>query len=188
MTPNWHDGPLEQLAWDGRSPVIWRVDDPGRGQREPLVTRLLHHVSAATVTLARSSEGKPEVLSPNGWYISLSGRAGLCLIAAARQPVAVDRETIDDRPPLWDMMTAREAAEVRAACAPLQARQWLRRWTIKEAHAKLIGTPRGIAPEAIETRLIDPIRATAAHLSVSQCWTREQDGAIETVAFWAEAA
>ncbi|HJO64384.1 MAG TPA: hypothetical protein QF469_03510 [Sphingomonas sanguinis] len=188
MTPHWHDGALERLAWDGGSPVIWRVDDPGRGRREPLVTRLLHHMSAAAVTLARNGEGKPEVLSPNGWYISLSGSARLCLIAAARQPVAVDREMIDDSPPLWDMMTAQEAAEVRAVSASLQPRQWLRRWTIKEAHAKLVGTPRRIAPEAIETRLIDPIRATAAHQGVSQCWTREQDGAIETVAVWAEAA
>ncbi|KTT76341.1 4'-phosphopantetheinyl transferase superfamily protein [Sphingomonas sanguinis] len=188
MTPHWHDGPLDGLIWDGAPPVIWRVDDPGRGRREPLVTRLLHHLSAATVTLARSSEGKPEVLSPKDWHISLSGRAGLCLIAAARQPVAVDREVIDDSPPLWDMMTAHEAVEVRAVSGPLQVRQWLRRWTIKEAHAKLIGTPRRIAPEAIETRLIDPIRATAVHQGVSQCWTREQNGAIETVAFWAEAA
>ena len=76
----------------------------------------------------------------------------------------------------------------RAAPATAQSRQWLRRWTIKEAHAKLVGTPRRIAPEAIDTRLIDPVRAAAHHQGVSRCWTRERGDAIETVALWQDAA
>lgn len=188
MSPHWHEGPLDALVWDGASPVIWRAGDPGRGRREPLVAMLLAHMAGAGVRFTRNGEGKPEVLSPHGWYISLSGRGGLCLIAAARHPVAVDREIVDDMPPLWDMMSAREAAEVRAAPATAQSRQWLRRWTIKEAHAKLVGTPRRIAPEAIDTRLIDPVRAAAHHQGVSRCWTRERGDAIETVALWQDAA
>ena len=40
MIPLRHDGPLDRLAWDGHTPVIWRAADPGRGQRAPL--ELLH--------------------------------------------------------------------------------------------------------------------------------------------------
>ncbi|MEJ8630474.1 hypothetical protein P0F65_12575 [Sphingomonas sp. I4] len=58
----------------------------------------------------------------------------------------------------------------------------------QEAHAKLIGTPRRIAPEVIETRLIDPVHATAEHDGLSCCWTRERGEVIETVALWADAA
>ncbi len=188
MRPVWHDGPLDTLAWDERSPVVWGCDDPGRGERASLVTMLLRGLSGEDAMLARDGEGKPQVLSPSGWFISLSGRGGLCLIAAARRPVAVDREVIDGAPPLWDMMTAQEVGHVRAAPAADRARQWLRRWTIKEAHAKLIGTPRRIAPEVIETRLIDPVHATAEHDGLSRCWTRDRGEAIETVALWADAA
>ncbi|MEJ8630475.1 hypothetical protein P0F65_12580 [Sphingomonas sp. I4] len=92
---------------------------------------LLRGLSGEDAMLARDGEGKPQVLSPSGWFISLSGRGGLCLVAAARRPVAVDREVVDDAPPLWDMMTAQETAAVRAAPAADRARQWLRRWTIR---------------------------------------------------------
>jgi 4'-phosphopantetheinyl transferase len=187
MSPVWHDGPLDALGWEGRAPVVWGCADPGRGERASLVTMLVRHLSGKDVTLARNAEGKPEVRSPGGWYISLSGRGGSCLIAAARRPVAVDREVLDDAPPLWDMMTPQEIAAVRAAPQADRTRQWLRRWTIKEVHAKLIGTPRRIAPEAIETRLIDPVHATAEHDGVSHCWTRQHSTAIETVALWADA-
>ncbi|WP_294238668.1 4'-phosphopantetheinyl transferase superfamily protein [uncultured Sphingomonas sp.] len=188
MTPLWHDGPLDALHWDGVSPVVWRVADPGAGERGPLATALLGHLSAGAVRLARNPEGKPEVLFPNGWHISLSGRGGWCLVAAAPYAVAVDREAVDDMAPLWDMMTVQEANAVRAAPLAERSRQWLRRWTIKEAHAKLIGTPRRIAPEAIDTRLIDPVRATAHCGGTSHCWTREDGRGIETLAIWAEAA
>ena len=183
MIPLRHDGPLDRLAWDGGSPVVWRAPDPGRGKRASLAEALLSRLAQAPVTLARSVTGQPKVASPPGWYLGIAGRGDMCLIAAARRPIAVDRETIDDAPPLWDMLTSAEAQAVRAAPDP--SRAWLRRWTIKEAHAKLIGDPRRIAAEAIKTRLIDDCEATAHGEGISHCWTRERDGAIETVALWA---
>lgn len=185
MIPLRHDGPLDRLAWDGRAPVIWRTADPGRGKRAPLAEALLTRLAGGSVRLARSTAGQPQVAAPQGWYIGLAGRGEACLIAAARQPIAVDRETIDDAPPLWDMLTPAEARDLRAAPDP--SRQWLRRWTIKEAYAKLIGDPRRIAAETIETRLIDDRQATAHRQGErdAHCWTREEGGAIETVALWA---
>ena len=133
----------------------------------------------------RPAPPPPQVAAPQGWYIGLAGRGEACLIAAARQPIAVDREIIDSAPPLWDMLTPAEACALRDATDP--SRQWLRRWTIKEAYAKLIGDPRHIAAETIETRLIDDRQATAHRHGErdAHCWTRDDGGAIETVASWA---
>lgn len=190
MTPIWHDGPLDGLDWDGASPVAWRVADPGRGRRQPLVAALLARLTgeaAAAVHLARDSAGAPYVAHPPGWHIGLSGRGDHGLIGAARRPIAVDRELVDDAPPLWDMLTERETHDLRQVPAARQPRAWLRRWTIKEAHAKLVGTPRRLAPEAIDTRLIDATRATAHCEGRSDCWTRDTGDAIETLACWSAA-
>lgn len=185
MTPVWHDGALDRLDWDGRSPVVWRTADPGRGRRAPLAEALVSRLAGGAVRLARSGLGAPQVASPPGWHLGIAGRGRLCLIAAATQPIAVDRETIDDAPPLWDMLAPAEAGDVRAAPDP--SRAWLRRWTIKEAYAKLIGDPRRIAAEMIETRLIDEQEATAHREGerASRCWTRDTREAIETVVLWA---
>ncbi len=84
------------------------------------------------------------------------------------------------------MLTSTEAASLRLLPAPAQSRNWLRRWTIKEAHAKLIGEPRRIRPEAIETVVIDPIHATATFEGTSRCWSRSTPDAIETIAQWSQ--
>ncbi len=71
--------------------------------------------------------------------------------------------------------------------APDPSRQWLRRWTIKEAYAKLIGDPRRIAAETIETRLIDDRQATAHRQGErdAHCWTREEGGRSRRWPLWA---
>lgn len=150
-----------------------------------LIARL-SGVEASDVRLGRDEHGAPVVLWPEGWHLGLSSRGNASLIGVARQPVAVDRELTDDAPPLWDMLTDTEVAQLRLVPVTLQPRAWVRRWTIKEAHAKLVGEPRRIAPDTIETRLFDATRATASFEGRSLCWTREEAEAIETLAVWAE--
>ncbi|MGR6330242.1 4'-phosphopantetheinyl transferase family protein [Sphingomonas sp. XXL09] len=187
MTPVWHDGPLAAIDPAARA-VVWALADEGPMARQAAARALVAHLAggeADCVRLARDVEGAPRVASPGGWHISLSRRDGICLVAAAAVPIAVDREIVDAAPPLWDMLTADEAAAVRALPAPERPRAWLRRWTIKEAHAKLVGTPRRLAAEAIATRLVDAVHATAECHGRSRCWTRDTGTAIETVAIWA---
>ncbi|GAA3264389.1 hypothetical protein GCM10020258_30790 [Sphingomonas yabuuchiae] len=142
MIPLRHDGPLDRLEWDGQAPVIWRRADPGRGSARRWSKRCFLGWQADRsawrgVRLA-SRRSRPRKAG-----ISALPDGEACLIAAARQPIAVDREIIDSAPPLWDMLTPAEACALRDATDP--SRQWLRRWTIKEAYAKLIGDP-GISP------------------------------------------
>ncbi len=197
MTPIWHDGPLSELVWDGQSAVAWSVAATGphaadlhgdaRAIRHGLASALIGKLAAAVdVRVTRSPTGAPIVASPDGWYLSLSSRGGCALIGVARAPIAVDREIVDDHPPLWDMLTPTEAAALRRLPAPAQPRAWLRRWTIKEAHAKLIGEPRRIRPEAIETIVTDPTHATATFEGTSRCWSRSTTDEIETVAQWSQ--
>jgi len=198
VTQIWHDGPLSDLAWDGQSPVAWSVAETGpyaaglqgdaRAIRQGLAAALIHKLAGDTdgVRLIRSPAGAPIVSAPNGWYLSLSSRGAHALIGAARQPIAVDREVIDDHAPLWDMLTPTEADALRRLPALAQPQAWLRRWTIKEAHAKLVGEPRRIRPEAIDTVVTDPIHATATFEGTSRCWSRSTTDAIETIAQWSQ--
>ncbi len=197
MTPVWHDGALSELHWDGRSAVAWSVAETGphaadlrddaRAIRHGLASTLIGKLAAAVdVRVTRSPTGAPIVAAPEGWYLSLSSRGGRALIGVALAPIAVDREIVDDHPPLWDMLTPTEAAALRRLPALAQPQAWLRRWTIKEAHAKLIGEPRRIRPEAIETIVTDPTHATATFEGTSRCWSRSTPDAIETIAQWSQ--
>lgn len=191
MTPQWHDGPLAALDWNGEAPVVWRAAAEDAAARRDLTQALVARLArrrVEDVRLARTAAGAPRVAGPAGWYIGLSHRGTQCLIGAATRPIAVDRELVDDAPPLWDMLTEREGRDLRCLDPLVRPRAWLRRWTIKEAHAKLVGEPRRIAPETIETEVIDPVHATARYEGVSRCWTRDDAEAIETVALWQAAA
>ncbi|WP_174286437.1 4'-phosphopantetheinyl transferase superfamily protein [Sphingomonas bacterium] len=171
------------LADAARSP-----DAGGRLLRRHLARALVARmadVPVAEVRLSRTSLGAPVVVTPAGWYISQSGRGGDWLIGASRQPIAVDREPLDDAPPLRDMLAPAEIQALDRLAPADQPLDWLRRWTIKEAHAKLIGSPLRIRPEAIETRLDTAVEATATFEGVSHCWTWTTATAIETVAIWA---
>jgi 4'-phosphopantetheinyl transferase len=198
VTPIWHDGPLDALVWDGQSPIAWSIAESGpyaaslqgdgRAIRHGLAAALIRKLAGDSddVRLTRSPAGAPIVSAPGGWYLSLSSRGAHALIGVARAPIAVDREVIDDHAPLWDMLTPIEAASLRRLPAPAQPPAWLRRWTIKEAHAKLIREPRRVRPEAIETIVTDPTHATAAFEGTSRCWSRSTTDAIETVAQWSQ--
>ena len=183
MSPIRHQGPLDALDPDGARAVVWRVPDDGA--RHHAAAALVAHLSRqpeSAVRLGRSPAGQPRVAHPPGWYISLSARGGQALIGAAQRPIGVDRECLDGGPPLWDMLGPAEASALRATPAEAWSRGWTRLWTIKEAHAKRIGEPRRIAPEAIETHLIDAIRATARFEGLSYCWSEDRGDAIETIA------
>jgi len=198
VTPVWHDGPLDALVWDGQSPVAWSVAETGpyaaglrgdaRAIRRGLASALIRKLAddSVDVRLTRSPAGAPIVSAPGGWHLSLSSRGARALIGVARAPIAVDREVIDDHPPLWDMLTETEADALRHLPALAQPQAWLRRWTIKEAHAKLIGEPRRIRSESIETVVTDPTQATATFEGTSRCWSRSTPDAIETVAQWSQ--
>lgn len=190
MTPKWHDGAVSELRYAG-TPVVWRVSDDRHVPRHVQACALVAQcadVSAVSVRLARNAAGAPRVLSPAGWHIGLAGRGGWTLIGAATRPIAVDREMADGAAPLWDMLSETEVAALRALDPAEQSRAWLRRWTIKEAHAKLIGEPRRLAPETIETQILDSARATATCEGRSRCWTRDTGDALDTVALWEDAA
>ncbi len=198
MTPVWHDGPLDELVWDGQSAVAWSVAETGpyaaglqgdgRAIRQGLAAALIRKLAGNSddVRLTRNRAGAPIVAAPEGWYLSLSSRGTHALIGAARQPIAVDREVIDDHAPLWDMLTPTEADALRRLPALAQPTAWLRRWTIKEAHAKLIGEPRRIRPETVDTVVTNPTHATATFEGTSRCWSRSTPDAIETIAQWSQ--
>jgi 4'-phosphopantetheinyl transferase len=104
----------------------------------------------------RDQAGRPLLLRPRGWYVSLSHAEALVAAALSRDgPVGVDVERLR---PLADRgalaRTALCAAERRAVDAMPEASrdaQLLRFWTRKEAVAKALGTGIAIDLRAIVT-------------------------------------
>lgn len=186
MTPHWHDGAIETLPRTD-APVAWSVPADGPAARAALACALIGYLAAIDprqVRLTRSALGAPRVAYPPDWHLGLSGRDAKALIGVARQPIAVDREPLDDSPPLRDVLSPDERIAIDRLPDADRPLDWLRRWTIKEAHAKLIGDPLRVRPEAIETRLDDATHATATFEGISRCWTRRTATAVETMALW----
>ena len=189
------DGPVAARALAGTSAITIELAAGAMGQsggwrllRRHLARTLVAHLSGmrlVDVRLSRNVAGRPIVNSPGDWYLGLSGRDRECLIGVARRPIAVDREPLDHAAPLRDMLTPSELLALDRLAEADRSLNWLRRWTIKEAHAKLLGEPMRIRPEDIETRIDTDERATATFEGVSRCWTRRTATAIETVATWA---
>lgn len=140
-------------------------------------------IPAESILFGRTPEGAPTLLSPKGWHMSVAGRAPLCLIGVARDAIGVDVEPVDAAPPLWDMLTPREAAALDALTKAEQPRAWLRRWCAKEAHAKRLGFARRADPTAIETSAegADTLLACSAE-GTSRVVLRELGGRIEAIA------
>ncbi|WP_242095767.1 4'-phosphopantetheinyl transferase superfamily protein [Sphingomonas sp. CROZ-RG-20F-R02-07] len=208
MIPVWHDGPLATLV-PGRGLVVWSVatrtdpgivpsaedlsdaarvtDGAGRLARRLLARALVRHVAGCAsdaVTIRRDAHGAPIVVAPAGWFVSLSGRSDRALIGVARVPVGVDREPLACGDVPWDMLTPDEAASLQALPPGSQSAAWLTRWTIKEAHAKLVGEPRRIAPEAVATHVDQAGHGGATFEGRSGSWTRIAYRGVETVAIW----
>jgi len=111
----------------------------------------LAEVPPEGILFGRTPEGAPSILSPPGWHFSVAGRAGHALIGLAGMPIGVDVEPLDDAPPLRDMLTDAEAAQIQSLAGSDRPREWLRRWTAKEAHAKRLGFAGRADPARIET-------------------------------------
>lgn len=185
----------------GLSTVAARADDLADAAHRTdgavsLVRRLLTRALIAKlanchpddVRVGRSAEGAPDVISPSGWYLSLSGRNQRCLIGVARVPIGVDMEFTGNAAVcsdlMWDMMTPAEASAVRMLPASEGRLEWLRRWTAKEAHAKLIGSARRIDPSSIETTPQGRDTVFCEFEGRSICLIRTTCERLETIATW----
>jgi phosphopantetheinyl transferase len=161
-------------------------DAGNRLLRRRLTRALLGHVSGvrpSEILFGRTSEGAVSVLSPKGWHLSVAGRAPLSLIGISPAPIGVDVEPFDDSPPLWDMLTAVEGAEIEQLPPAERPHEWLRRWAAKEAHAKRFGCARRADPAVIETQPVDVDRLrVSSKEGISDCRLRSVGGRIEAVA------
>ena len=189
------DGLFAASALAGTPATKADLADAARGKnggwrllRRRLARGLIAQLSGTRIVdvhLSRNAAGRPIIDWPAGWYLGLSGCHGDCLIGVARRPIAVDREPLDYAAPLRDMLTPSELSALDRLAEADRPLEWLRRWTIKEAHAKLIGEPLRIRPEVVETQIGSSEMATATFEGVSVCWTRQTAVAIETVAMTA---
>lgn len=187
----WLIGGMAALPKLGRAPLLWqtRLDDPAvaalacrasldaadlrdlarlpqsamRATRRKLTKFLLSGLAGLhpqQVLLDRSETGAIKVATPAGWHVSLAGQWPFCLIGVSHRPLGVDIEPRDVAAPPDSAFTSREYAELSNASDS----ERLKRWLMKEAHAKLYGNAAQVAPDSIET-FMDGDRATARSTS-----------------------
>jgi len=102
-------------------------------------------VAPATVEIVLDENGKPHLAgAPAPLAFSLSHTRGLAAIAVTtRAAVGIDVEALDRRVDLATMRRALGDEELEPVLAEPPERRtaaFLRRWTMKEAHAKAVGT------------------------------------------------
>lgn len=179
---------LARTPHDGRDLADFAAapDAANRLLRRRLARALLARLAGIApegVLFGRTADGAPSILSPPGWYVSVAGRRPHGLIGVSTAPIGVDLEPIETAPPLWDMLTAAEAAEIESVPAQERPREWLRRWTAKEAHAKKWGCARRADPVRIATgRTASGVLRVGSDEGVSDVFQREVGGRIEAVA------
>ncbi len=209
MTPVWHRGVLANLVLPISGPVVWyvshgdgvmsarpttddlvdaaqAVDGAGSLRRRGLARALVAHLASChpdLVRFGRNTAGAQFVTLPAGWHISLSGRGPDIVIAVGRIAIGVDIEPKEAAALLLDMLTPEEVGDILSTAEALRHFEWLRRWTIKEAVAKLIGQPCQITPESIETQVDDAGRFTARCSDYhAHGWTRITDDHVISLA------
>ena len=209
MTPVWHRGVLANLVLPVSGPVVWyvshrdgvmsarpttddlvdaaqAVDGAGSLRRRGLARALVAHLASChpdLVRFGRTTGGAQFVTLPAGWHISLSGRGPDVTIAVGRIAIGVDIEPREAAALLLDMLTPAEVDDILSTAEAYRHFEWLRRWTIKEAVAKLIGQPCQIAPESIETQVNGPCRFAARRGDYrAHGWTRITDDYVISLA------
>ena len=82
--------------------------ETGRGERGE---RALRRTLGCEAIIQRRPDGKPEVVSPSGWHVSVSHTGHLTLAVAGRRAVGCDIEVVRERPPTeWLDLLGQEKA------------------------------------------------------------------------------
>lgn len=207
IAPVWIDGPGDIFPDPGDAPLVWRLrlDDPAvvraaegaalreddlrdlagrpqaamRGLRRRLMRVMIARMAQChpdAIVFGRGPMGEPLILAPEGWHVSVAGRWPHGLIGIARAGLGVDIEPADTLPPPEDALTPGEQAE-----AP-DEHERIRRWTAKEAHAKLYGVASRIDPADIHTWADGALLRARSVSGMSICHTADLGGTFCTVA------
>lgn len=169
--------------------------DPARQRGFALSRRLLRHllisrlhIEKASIRLARASNGRLYLVSPEHWHISLSHAAGLVAVMVAAAPCGVDIEK--PRAINTDRIASRYFSG--------HERDWLRRhpatrqedffrlWTLKEASVKALGVGLAHHLDTLVFDIADVSSQLAPQLvpRLTPPPTSQQHGATEPMALW----
>lgn len=207
IAPIWLEDLPGMFPDPGDAPLVWRLrlDDPAvvhmaeviplrgedlrdlagrpqaamRGLRRRLARVMIARVAGChpdAITIGRGEAGAPLILAPEGWHVSMAGRWPHGLIGVGRMPLGVDIEPEDALPPPEDALTPGERAEATGD------HERVRRWTAKEAHAKLYGVASRIDPADIHTWAEGAILRARSVSGASVCHMVEMGGTVCCVA------
>ena len=152
MRAQWALAPTA-AALEPAEAAVWRLDAATSRPIETILARYLRTTSPS-VTLRRSSTGKPEV-DGSSHRVSLAHSGDVALVAVARErDVGVDVERPRVGADTWSLishaLTERERASLDAFPATERSAAFLSIWTRKEALLKAVGAGLSLDPQLIE--------------------------------------
>ena len=115
-------------------------------------------IDPALVEIEHAKDRPPIVGKPlsSGIYLSSSSRGGLAAFAAARAPVGVDVEVVDEAGEIpWAVLHRDEVALLEELEGRPQAMAFARLWSLKECYLKSLGVGLRREPSSFSVRFLD---------------------------------
>ena len=135
-----------------------------RGRLHRFVARALA-LDPALVEIEHAKDRPPIVGKPlsSGLYLSSSSRGALAAFAAARAPVGVDVEVVDEEGEIpWAVLHRDEIAMLEDLKGKPQAMAFARLWSLKECYLKSLGVGLRREPSSFSVRFLDGETAAVA--------------------------
>ena len=151
----------ELPGWDRALPTAMilpaRPVEERRARLHRFVARALA-LDPALVEIEHAPDRPPIVGKPlsSGLYLSSSSRGGLAALAAARAPVGVDVEVVDEAGEIPRAVLHRdEVAMLENLKGKPQAMAFARLWSLKECYLKSLGVGLRREPSGFSVRFLD---------------------------------
>jgi phosphopantetheinyl transferase len=155
-------------GWDRALPTALILSAGPVEERRARLHRFVARALAldpALVEIEHAKDRPPIVGKPlsSGLYLSSSSRGGLAAFAAARAPVGVDVEVVDEAAEIpWAVLHRDEVAMLEGLKGRPQAMAFARLWSLKECYLKSLGVGLRREPSSFSVRFLDGEAATVA--------------------------
>ena len=151
----------ELPGWDRALPTAMILPAGPVEERRARLHRFVARALAldpALVGIEHAEDRPPIVGKPlsSGLYLSSSSRGGLAAFAAARAPVGVDVEAVDEAGEIpWAVLHRDEVAMLEGLKGCPQAMAFARLWSLKECYLKSLGVGLRREPSSFSVRFLD---------------------------------
>jgi 4'-phosphopantetheinyl transferase len=151
----------ELPGWDRALPAALILPVGTPEQRRAMLRRFVARaltLDPALIEIEYASDRAPIVGRPvsSGLYLSTASRGGLAVLGAARAPIGVDVETVEEGGEIpWNVLHPSEAEMLQELKGHAQAMAFARLWSLKESYLKSLGVGLKREPSSFAVHLLE---------------------------------